>query len=66
MYDKTRDLAYLNKLSEGNFPGLLGIKITEVEEGLMKAEMPINKEYFAPNGFLHAGSIVSFADTVAG
>jgi len=37
-----------------------------LEEGKMNAEMPIRKEFFAPNGFLHAGSIVSFADTIAG
>jgi len=66
MYNKTLDPAYFNKLSEGHFPGLLGIEVTEVEEGRMKAEMTIKKEFFAPNGFLHAGSIVTFADSIAG
>ena len=32
----------------------------------MRAEMAVKKEYFAPNGYLHAGSIVTFADTIAG
>jgi uncharacterized protein (TIGR00369 family) len=32
----------------------------------MYGEMPIKKALFAPNGFIHAGSIVTFADTLAG
>ena len=57
---------YFNNISKGHFPALLGITITHIEEGKMTAEMPIKKDFFAPNGFLHAGSIISFADTVAG
>lgn len=66
MYNKTRDIEYFNNLSKGHFPELLGIEIIHVEEGKMQAEMAVKKEYFAPNGFLHAGSIVTFADTIAG
>lgn len=66
MYNKTLDVEYFNNLSKGHFPELLGIKITHVEEGKMSAEMPVKKAFFAPNGFLHAGSIVTFADTIAG
>jgi len=66
MYNKARDPQYFNELSKGYFPELLGIKITHVEEGKMTAEMAVKKEYFAPNGYLHAGSIVTFADTIAG
>ena len=66
MYDKSRDSNYFNNLSKDHFPELLGIKITHVEQGKMNGEMPVKMEYFAPNGFLHAGSIVTFADTIAG
>jgi len=66
MYNKKLDATYFNKLSEGHFPGLLGIEVTKVEEGRMEAEMLIKKEFFAPNGFLHAGSIATFADSIAG
>ncbi len=66
MYNKTRNADYFNTLSKGYFPELLGIKITNVEERKMEAEMAVKSEHFAPNGFLHAGSIASFADTVAG
>lgn len=66
MLNKTLTVDYFNKISKGHFPGLLGVQVTEIEEGKMVAEMAIKKEFFAPNGFLHAGSIVTFADTIAG
>ena len=66
MYNTSRDAEYFNNLSKGHFPELLGIMVTHVEQGKMNGEMTVKKEYFAPNGFLHAGSIVSFADTIAG
>ena len=66
MYHKKLDAAYFNNLSKGHFPGLLGIKITSVEEGKMYGEMEVKKDFFAPNGFLLAGSILTFADSVAG
>jgi uncharacterized protein (TIGR00369 family) len=60
------DTQFLNERVKGIFPGLLGIKITYVEEGKLIADMPIKREIFASKDFLHAGSIVSFADTIAG
>lgn len=66
MFNPKLDVPYFNALSKGHFPGLLGIEITHVEEGTMTAEMEVKKEFFAPNGFLHAGSIVTLADSVAG
>jgi len=66
MYNNKLDAKYFNNLSRGHFPELLGIEITQVEEGKMNAEMSVKKEFFAPNGFLHAGSIITFADTIAG
>lgn len=66
MYKKELTPAFFNDASKGHFPGLLGINITHLEEGKMQAEMEVRKEFFAPNGFLHAGSIVTLADTVAG
>ena len=66
MYNNAIGVEHLNNISKGHFPELMGIEITHVEEGRMTAEMSVKKEFFAPNGFLHAGSIVTFADTVAG
>ena len=66
MYRKAITPDYFNQLSHNHFPGVMGIRINHLEEGLMRAEMAIKPEFFAPNGYLHAGSIVTFADTLAG
>lgn len=47
-------------------PGHLGIVITHGAAGEVRAEMAVRHELMAPNGFLHAGSLVTLADTCAG
>ena len=59
-------LESLNQRGVGTFPGYLGIEITEVGEQRLAARLPIKPHLLAPNGYLHAGSIVSLADTAAG
>ena len=61
-----KDPKHLNELSEGKLPDLLGIKITAVSEQELRAEMEITESHMAPNGYLHAGSVVSLADTLTG
>ncbi len=51
---------------EACFPGLLGIDIFHVERGYAKARLKVTDKLLAPNGFLHAGSIVTLADTTCG
>ena len=55
-----------NQRGAAMLPGHLGIVITHMEAGEVRAEMPVRTEVMAPNGFLHAGSIVTLADTCAG
>ena len=55
-----------NELGERFLPGHLGIVITEVAEGLVRAHFEIGPRHMAPNGYLHAGSVVTLADTAAG
>ncbi len=59
-------LDVLNARSEGTLPGHLGIVITARRPGEIEAELPIAPHLMAPNGFLHAGSILTLADTAAG
>lgn len=66
MYNPKCDVDYFNAFGKDHFPGHIGVVIKEVESGRLLAELPIEKHLFAPNGFLHAGAIVTFADTVAG
>src|SRR5260221_8752442 len=58
--------AYFNDISRGHLPEHLGIVVLEVADGLLRAELPVQGFLLAPNGYLHAGSVVSLADTCAG
>ena len=60
------DAEAFNRLGREHLPEYLGVVVTGVEEGLLRAEMPVRQLLFAPNGFLHAGSVVALADTAAG
>lgn len=62
----TYDLDYYNKLGTGYFPGLIGFTVTKAEKGLLLAHMAVRQDLMAPNGYLHAGSIVTLADTACG
>jgi uncharacterized protein (TIGR00369 family) len=55
-----------NQRGAGRLPGLIGLRITAVEENLLTAELEIRPELMAPNGFLHAATVVALADTACG
>ena len=55
-----------NRRGAENLPGLLGIVITHVDKSELRAELQVKKSHLAPNGFLHAGTVVTLADTCAG
>jgi 1,4-dihydroxy-2-naphthoyl-CoA hydrolase len=50
----------------GRLPGLLGIELLSVEEGLLRAQLKVRDELLAPNGFLHAATVIGLADTMCG
>jgi len=60
------DVATLNRRSSGRLPGLIGLSIVSVGEGRLEAELAIRPELLAPNGFLHAASVIALADTACG
>jgi 1,4-dihydroxy-2-naphthoyl-CoA hydrolase len=47
-------------------PGYLGIVITEVTAARVCGELPVVESVMAPNGYLHAGTVVTLADTLSG
>jgi 1,4-dihydroxy-2-naphthoyl-CoA hydrolase len=55
-----------NERSIGHLPSHLGIVVTHVGSGELRAELPVHPHLMAPNGFLHAGSVVTLADTASG
>jgi 1,4-dihydroxy-2-naphthoyl-CoA hydrolase len=65
-YHPECNAAYFNDRSPGHLPGHLGIHVLAVGEGFLQAELPVRGELMAPNGFLHAGSVVTLADTACG
>jgi uncharacterized protein (TIGR00369 family) len=50
----------------GTLPGWFGIELLRVEHGLLAARLTIRPEHLAPNGYLHAGTVVTLADSCAG
>ena len=60
------DLAKLNARLKGFLPGLIGLEIVEVEQGRLRSRLALRRELLAPNGFLHAASVVALADTTCG
>jgi uncharacterized protein (TIGR00369 family) len=57
---------FFNGLGMGHLPGHLGIVITRVGEGALDAQIEVRPTLMAPNGYLHAGTVVSLADTACG
>ena len=50
----------------GHLPGLIGFEALEAGPGRLLARLEIHGELLAPNGYLHAASIVALADTACG
>ena len=55
-----------NRRGADMLPGHLGIVINKISTEEVHAELPVRPCVMAPNGFLHAGSVVTLADTSAG
>ena len=50
----------------GTLPGQFDMRVTSVTEGCLTAEMTVLPWMLAPNGFLHAASVILLADSCAG
>ena len=59
-------LAAFNERGKGKLPSYLGIVFTQSERSALCAEIAIKEIHMAPNGFLHAGTVVTLADTTCG
>ena len=57
---------HFNQFGSQSLPGHLGIVITHVGPSEVRSELTVKPTLMAPNGFLHAGSVVTLADTSAG
>jgi uncharacterized protein (TIGR00369 family) len=59
-------LAQLQEMGSSGFPGLLGIEFEEAGGGYARARLTLEQKHMAPNGYLHAGTVVGFADSACG
>lgn len=57
---------YFNNRGAGHLPGLVGVRILSVTPGGLESRLEVRKELLAPNGFLHAASVIALADTSCG
>ncbi|MEO1082496.1 MAG: PaaI family thioesterase [Pseudomonadota bacterium] len=60
------DMNEVNARGDGLLPGLLGIYFSALHAELVRAELEVQQHHMAPNGFLHAGSVITLADTCCG
>ena len=52
--------------TEIGLPGHLGIVLTKRSSNEIVAHIEIGPEHMAPNGYLHAGTVVTLADSCSG
>lgn len=55
-----------NQRGADYLPGHLGVVVTYVGPNEVRTELQVRKALMAPNGYLHAGTVVTLADTSAG
>jgi uncharacterized protein (TIGR00369 family) len=51
---------------QGRLPGLFGLELVAIAHGAAEVRMDVRPEFLAPNDFLHAGAVVTLADTSCG
>src|SRR4028118_1667868 len=56
----------LNSRSEGALPGRSGLEIGGAARGSTSSGLELREELLAPNGYLHAATVVALADTSCG
>ncbi len=54
------------RFGDGYLPGLVGVEILTVTRELVESRLAVRREVMAPNGFLHAASVIALADTSCG
>jgi uncharacterized protein (TIGR00369 family) len=50
----------------GKLPGHLGIEVLEVTKGRASMRIALAEHHLAPNGYLHAATVIALADTACG
>ena len=64
MVTTTRE--HFQSFGAAHLPGHLGVEILTVSREAVESRMSVQKKVMAPNGYLHAASVVALADTSCG
>ncbi len=64
--DKLNAPEDFHAFGEGHLPELVGLEILEAGPERLRGRLAVRSALLAPNGFLHAASIIALADTLAG
>jgi 1,4-dihydroxy-2-naphthoyl-CoA hydrolase len=59
-------LESLNARSANRLPDWFGLKVVRVDERELAMQLQILPQMLAPNGFLHAATVIALADTACG
>ncbi len=59
-------VAFFRAKQAGHLPDHLGIDWAELRKGFARGWIDIGKRHLAPNGYLHAATVVALADTACG
>lgn len=59
-------LERLRTRQDGTLPGYLGLEWTDARPGAMEGRLEIASNHLAPNGYLHAATVIALADTACG
>jgi uncharacterized protein (TIGR00369 family) len=59
-------LERMKELCTGYLPGLIGMELVSVSSAKLLSRLTVRRDLMAPNGFLHAATIIGLADTSCG
>ena len=66
MTSRPRTVEDCNKLGQDRLPGLIGMEVTAADRDGISCRLRIRPDHLAPNGFLHAATVIALADTACG
>jgi 1,4-dihydroxy-2-naphthoyl-CoA hydrolase len=66
MNDNRRSPEQWNRFGVGRLPGLIGFEALSAEPDRFRCRLAVRPELLAPNGYLHAATVIALADTACG
>ena len=56
----------LDRRGAGRFPALIWLETTAADDAHLSSRLQLREELLAPNGYLHAATVIALADTSCG